>query len=221
MSNRQCGGALFHPCLIQRAYKVDTHPVISSQTSTKHQLRKHALNQRAALSPEAKQHYSARIMKSLFGHLRQSIPTDYHLLAYKSLPDEVNTTTLFESGHRVIYAPRMHGKEDMHWLGVTENTHWVKGHFGIEEPAHGPDWEDEESLAVLICPLVGFDRTGNRLGMGKGCFDRWLAEHRHRITEIIGIAFSCQEVTAIPNESHDIPLHTIITEKEVISCQTH
>jgi len=108
----------------------------------------------------------------------------------------------------------------MHWLGVNANSHWKRGTFGIPEPQDGPDWVDDTSPAILICPLVGFDRSGNRLGMGKGCFDRWLTIHQHRITEIIGIAFACQELATIPSEPHDIPLHTIITEKEIISCRT-
>jgi 5-formyltetrahydrofolate cyclo-ligase len=113
----------------------------------------------------------------------------------------------------------MHGGEDMHWLGVTKNTTWIRGTFGILEPENGPDWADEATPAILLCPLVGFDRSGNRLGMGRGCFDRWLEKFQHRIDAIIGLAFSCQEVAAVPVEDHDIPLHAIITEKEVISCQ--
>lgn len=186
----------------------------------KQQLRLDALARRRDLSDELKHQYSLDIERHLFSYLKCNAPDNHHLLAYRALPDEVDTARIFTAPPCRIYAPRVHGRNDMHWLGITGKTHWLKGTFGIEEPVDGPDWADEESPAILLCPLVGFDRSGNRLGMGKGCFDRWLAEHRHRITEIIGLAFSCQELAAIPNEAHDIPLHTIITEKEVISCQT-
>lgn len=193
---------------------------MTSPISDKQQLRLDALSRRRELSDDLKQQYSLDIERHLLSHLKINAPENHHLLAYRSMPDEVDTHLIFANSPCRIYAPRMHGRNDMHWFGITESTEWIKGAFGIEEPESGHDWADEESPAILLCPLVGFDRNGNRLGMGKGCFDRWLAQHQHRITSIIGLAFSCQELPAIPSESHDIPLHTIITEKEVISCQT-
>jgi len=193
---------------------------VISQPLDKPQLRLDALARRRDLSDKLKQQYSFDIELHLLDHLTRNAPNNHHLLAYRSLPDEVDTAAIFASPPCLIYAPRMHGRSDMHWFGITKETEWLKGTFGIEEPTDGPDWADEESPAILLCPLVGFDRAGNRLGMGKGCFDRWLEAHQHRITEIIGLAFSCQELSAIPSEPHDIPLNTIITEKEVISCQT-
>ena len=187
--------------------------------TSKQQLRARALTIRNELAPELKRQYSLTIEKSLFNYLQANAPQEHHLLAYRSLADEVDTSALFASPPCAIYAPRMHGREDMHWLGVSPDTHWVSGTFGIMEPESGPDWADEATPAVLLCPLVGFDRTGNRLGMGKGCFDRWLARYRHRIDAIIGLAFSCQELPSVPSEAHDIPMHTVITEKEVIACR--
>jgi len=188
--------------------------------TSKQQLRSHLLAARNELQPELKQQYSVTIEATLFRYLKNYAPDDHHLLAYRALPDEVDTAALFGAPPCAIYAPRMHGKEDMHWLGVNTDTNWINGTFGILEPESGPDWADEQSPAVLLCPLVGFDRSGNRLGMGKGCFDRWLATYRQRIDLIIGLAFSCQEADCIPTEAHDIPLDIVITEKEVISCRT-
>ncbi|MFC1568058.1 5-formyltetrahydrofolate cyclo-ligase [Pseudomonadota bacterium] len=189
-------------------------------TASKFQLRTEALFKRRSLSTNQRNRFSLEIERRLFEHLKESITKEHHLLAYRALPEEVDTAALFETPPCHIYAPRMHGGEDMHWLGVTYKTNWISGAFGIMEPENGPDWNHEHGSAILLCPLVGFDRTGNRLGMGKGCFDRWLERFQSRIDTIIGLAFSCQELAAIPAESHDIPLQTIITEKEVISCPT-
>lgn len=193
---------------------------MTSPLSDKQQLRLDALTRRRQLSDNLKHQYSRDIERRLLNHLKTDEPENHHLLAYRSMPDEVDTHLIFASPPCRIYAPRMHGRGDMHWFAIDESTEWIQGTFGIEEPVSGRDWTDEESPAILLCPLVGFDRIGNRLGMGKGCFDRWLAQHQHRISSIIGLAFSCQELVNIPFEQHDIPLHTIITEKEVISCQT-
>jgi 5-formyltetrahydrofolate cyclo-ligase len=189
-------------------------------TASKPQLRIEALARRRALSAGQRNRFSLEIERLLFEHLKESITADHHLLAYRALAEEVDTAALFETPPCHIYAPRMHGSKDMHWLRVTEKTNWISGSFGILEPESGPDWNHEHGSAILLCPMVGFDRKGNRLGMGKGCFDRWLERFQPRIDSIIGLAFSCQELPSIPVESHDIPLQTIITEKEVISCPT-
>jgi len=106
----------------------------------------------------------------------------------------------------------------MHWLRILPDSLWHHGSFNISEPDQGELWQAETGTTILICPLVGFDRTGNRLGMGKGFFDRWLERHRQDIDILIGLAFTCQEVPHIPAEAHDIPLDAIITEKGWISC---
>ena len=63
-------------------------------------------------------------------------------------------------------------------------------------------------------PLVGFDKTGNRLGMGKGYYDRTFAENSpfFRRPRLIGLAHSIQEATLIPN-LWDVPLDAVFTEK--------
>ena len=76
-----------------------------------------------------------------------------------------------------------------------------------------------QSLDVLFMPLVGFDRQGNRIGMGGGYYDRALAfmkEQANPSLTLVGLAHSIQEVPQISSQSWDIPLHLIATEKELI-----
>lgn len=70
---------------------------------------------------------------------------------------------------------------------------------------------------LVLVPLVGFDRTGQRLGYGAGNYDRTLAMLPTAHTA--GIAFALQEVQALAAEAHDIKLNTIITDREIIPCQ--
>jgi len=107
----------------------------------------------------------------------------------------------------------------MQWREVGPDSLWHKGKFGIEEPVGGRPWAPSVGKAVLVCPLAGFDRRGNRLGLGLGCFDRWLARYGADLAVTFGLGFSCQELPAIPAESHDVPLDFIITEREVIECR--
>ena len=67
-----------------------------------------------------------------------------------------------------------------------------------------------DMLAMIIVPLVAFDRTGARLGYGGGCYDRYLPTVSASC-QIVGIAFDEQRVDHIPTDAHDLPLHNIIS----------
>lgn len=65
-------------------------------------------------------------------------------------------------------------------------------------------------LAMIIVPLVAFDRTGARLGYGGGCYDRYLPTVSASC-QIVGIAFEEQRVEHVPTDAHDLPLPNIIS----------
>lgn len=67
---------------------------------------------------------------------------------------------------------------------------------------------------LLLCPLLGFDREGGRIGQGGGHYDRYFADHPSALR--IGIAWSVQEIDAMPLEGHDLPLDAVLTEQEWI-----
>ncbi|HEX8485945.1 5-formyltetrahydrofolate cyclo-ligase [Sphingomonas sp.] len=67
---------------------------------------------------------------------------------------------------------------------------------------------------IVLTPLVAFDRAGNRLGQGAGHYDRAFVDHPHAWR--VGVAWSVQEVDALPAEAWDVPLHAIVTETEWI-----
>ncbi len=88
------------------------------------------------------------------------------------------------------------------------------GSFGTSHP---PAESPELVPHVLIVPLAGFDRTGNRLGHGGGFYDRTLERLRLQgETLAIGLAFGVQEIREIPAEPTDQPLDFIVTDHEVI-----
>ena len=91
------------------------------------------------------------------------------------------------------------------------------GGFGTSHPpADSPELRPE----VLIVPLVGFDRAGNRLGYGGGFYDRTLAQLRALgPVTAMGFAYSVQEIDKIPVEPTDAPLDLIVTDRDVILTQ--
>jgi 5-formyltetrahydrofolate cyclo-ligase len=88
--------------------------------------------------------------------------------------------------------------------------------FGVPEPL--PDAPILRP-AIVLAPLLAFDRAGGRLGYGAGFYDRTLAGLRRDGTVIaVGLAHSGQELPAVPTDDHDQPLDWVITEREAIRC---
>jgi len=87
----------------------------------------------------------------------------------------------------------------------------VDGPFNLRQPdPASPEVEPD----VILTPLVGFDRRLNRLGQGAGHYDRAFA--RYEAAWRVGVAWSVQEVPAIPADIWDVPLHAIITEEGML-----
>jgi 5-formyltetrahydrofolate cyclo-ligase len=84
-----------------------------------------------------------------------------------------------------------------------------KSTWGVMEPkAH----LEQTRPDVVLVPLLGFDRAGNRLGQGQGHYDRTLEALRATGPVLaVGVAFAAQEVASIPIEPHDQRLDWIIT----------
>jgi 5-formyltetrahydrofolate cyclo-ligase len=91
-------------------------------------------------------------------------------------------------------------------------AHFAANKWGLLEPhAHLPT----VTPTILLVPLLGFDRHGNRIGYGKGYYDGAIASLRaHTEVIAIGVAFAAQEVDRVPTQPHDQRLDWIITENE-------
>jgi len=87
----------------------------------------------------------------------------------------------------------------------------VDGPFGLRQPDPA---SSEVGPDTILTPLLGFDRRLNRLGQGAGHYDRAFA--RFPAAWRVGVAWSMQELPAVPTEIWDVPLHAVITEKTML-----
>ena len=90
----------------------------------------------------------------------------------------------------------------------------TRGKFDIPEPLSN---QPAVIPNVLLVPLLGFDRTGNRIGYGKGYYDYTLAALRAKNPKLlaIGLAYAEQEIHITPN-AHDQPLNIVVTPRETL-----
>lgn len=131
-----------------------------------------------------------------------------NIMLFASLPDEIPTLDTIErwAQSKIIFLPRVNG-DDLDIIKYQPGT-LHKGSYDIMEP-EGNDTVDPAVLDLIIVPGVAFDKEGNRLGRGKGFYDRFLAQ-THAAT--IAVCFDCQLVDHIPTEPHDLPAQFIVTK---------
>ncbi len=94
--------------------------------------------------------------------------------------------------------------------------------FGIPEPAvRRSDLLQAHNLQLIIVPLVAFDAQGGRLGMGAGFYDRTFAFLNSRkywhSPSVIGAAHSFQQIDRVPQDSWDVRLGGVVTEKAFLA----
>ena len=133
---------------------------------------------------------------------------------YRAKPDEPGTELLLADllarGMRVA-VPARRGR-GYGWAEVEASTRWRAGAHGIPEPARIRPVTPAE-LRVVVVPGLAFDVRGGRLGHGQGHFDRLLADSG---ALMVGLCPECRLVAEVPQESHDIPMDAVVTEKRIV-----
>ncbi|MDO4320402.1 MAG: 5-formyltetrahydrofolate cyclo-ligase [Bacteroidales bacterium] len=135
-----------------------------------------------------------------------------NILLYHSLPDELSTREFIDRWHtrKHFYLPRVNGVN----LDILpyDRSRLHLGAFNIEEP-DGDETADMADIELIVVPGVAYDRRGNRIGRGKGYYDRLLRDTR---AVTIGVAYACQLCDDIEPDDFDVPVHYVITEQGII-----
>lgn len=178
-----------------------------------------ALKARRALAPYFRQAASAEIAFTLI-HSHE-FAASRSIACYLPCDDEVDPRPLIERAWRAkkrVFAPVIDGRGGMIFRQITPDTRLERNFFGLWEPAAGAQIAAQK-IDIVFTPVVAFDSSRNRIGMGGGYFDRCFAFLRHRKCwlhpKLIGLAFDCQAVEKIQTNPWDIPLYRVITESRV------
>jgi 5-formyltetrahydrofolate cyclo-ligase len=189
--------------------------------SSKAALRKKMLAARAALTQEDVRTRSFAIQKHILADeawLRAS-----SVALYAAVKQEAQTWRLLEQAWRSgrqVYLPRVgpNAGGALTFARCASKGHLISGAFGIPEPdpltCPACDFTLENAFPdLLIVPGVAFDRSGHRLGMGGGYYDRFLSAAK---TLSIGLAYGFQLLEAIPAERWDKNVNAVCTEQGLL-----
>ncbi len=146
--------------------------------------------------------------------------TEGHIVAsYHPIRSELDPRPLMVAMNNVRFClPAIIDKTVLHFRELVRTGELVDaGGYGTVAP---PDTADVLDPEVLLMPLSVFDTRGGRIGYGAGYYDRAIAALRAKGGDplLIGIAFDEQQADDVPQESHDMPLHIVLTPTRLIEC---
>lgn len=145
------------------------------------------------------------------------------VLCFLSMPHELDTAALISGARargKTVAVPRIEENDIRFVVMPPDAGELPRDAWGIPEP--DPAWlplDLARAASVLIAvPGLAFDRQGNRLGRGKGYYDRFLAKARRAAKSItaLGVCFSEQLVDAVPHGERDERLDGAVTERDTI-----
>lgn len=132
-----------------------------------------------------------------------------HVLTYLAFGTELDLTGLTD---RHFYATRTR-KDGT--LSVHELSGGLERHpYGFGEPSASSPEVALEQLDLILVPGLAFDRSGTRLGYGKGFYDRLLARVSQGVP-VVGVVPEALIVEALPREAHDVAVTHLLSESGV------
>ncbi len=178
---------------------------MNNRSPTKDEIRKRILAQRNTLTEQEVKQKSAQICHALTAS--EVYQTAKNILCYVSFANEVDTHALLHHAlaNKHVFVPRVN--QDI--LEICELKSWSDlspNHYGILEPQQAQAMIPQQ-MDLCIVPGIVFDQYRNRIGFGKGYYDRLL---KNLTCTKIALAFQCQMIDKIPTEIHDIPMDHII-----------
>ena len=145
----------------------------------------------------------------VISRLRPLLADAQTIMAYYSLPDEVNTHGLIDelvAEGKTVLLPKVTGTDTMELRRYTGRQDLSEGSFHIMEPV-GEPFSDYSEIDLSLIPGMAFDAQGNRLGRGKGYYDRFL---RAMSVRTIGVCFDFQRVDEVPTDENDVAVDEVI-----------
>lgn len=138
------------------------------------------------------------------------------VMAYHALGSELSLNAVIEAAWQQgkgVLLPRCEGDGIMTARAVSGRDQLEKGAFGIMEPKAETPVVLPEEIDLILVPAMAYDRSGRRLGRGKGYYDRFLKDFGGKTIGVSGILLD-----QLPVEPHDIPVDAVASAQGLILC---
>ncbi len=196
--------------------------LMNDVSQDKDRIRKILKGQRLQLSDESQKKKSAKIINQVSN--TEAFKNAQNIAFYHSVYGEAKPESLLDipsKANKQFYLPILASNKNqgLHFVAINSETQYENNKFSIPEPQYKEtDIIDLVDLDLVIMPLLGFDRLGNRLGMGGGYYDRCFSFKSKKTTKpiLMGFAYDFQEVETLTAEPWDVLLDLIATESELI-----
>ena len=190
--------------------------------SAKEVLRKKLVDARCALDANYKKTASENVAR----HIQDSslFSKSQNIACYLAHEGELDCYPLIKKiweEKKNCYLPRLSENHDkkLSFVAYRENEELIPNKYKILEPQSNTTIAPE-MLDLVIVPVVGFDLTGNRLGMGAGYYDATFSflnsDENAKKCFLLGVGYAMQEVESLPQDLWDVKLNAIATEKTII-----
>lgn len=186
----------------------------NSLRSKKRILRAQILQRREALTTQERERAALLLAERILGH--QWYYLSHTVLGFAAYGSEIDADEILREALRqgkTLYLPRVEG-EEMHFYRVGTLEELCPGYKGIREPAADAQRyvydEAQAAGTLMLMPGTAFDRERNRMGYGKGFYDRFLADKSKLQLRTVGVGFACQLLEEIPYGEEDIRPYQVI-----------
>lgn len=183
----------------------------------KKEIRKNVSYLRKSTDKKNIEEYSELLSKKIIEGKMLEIIEKRPVFMYASYNNEADTFKMadffIKNGNKVAYPKVLEGNRRMSFFKVSSLDELEYGYRGIFEPTENECVDALSKEAVMIVPMVAFDKELNRVGYGGGFYDTYLAENPPWLK--IGIAFEMQCFDIEDVEKNDIKMDYVITEKNI------
>ncbi|ALE22885.1 MULTISPECIES: 5-formyltetrahydrofolate cyclo-ligase [Proteus] len=193
-----------------------TQPPVFQQRD---QIRKAIRQKRRQLTVAQQQDAAHKLSERVLHHPK--VKQAKTIALFLSFDGEIDTAPLIThlwDLNKQVCLPVLHPFHRHHllFLRYAPTTQLVKNRFNIfEPPLNVNNIIPISDIDIIFTPLVAFDESGQRLGMGGGFYDRTLENWQRQSFYPMGLAHTCQQVHSLPSADWDIPLPEIITPDKV------
>lgn len=186
--------------------------------NNKVKIRSKILKIRESIPKEIRQFKDEQIAKHLEG--LTIFKNASHILFYYSHNGEVDTLKLIDKylDAKQLYLPVIKTKFHLQAIPVQRPLQLNKGFEGIPEPVKAsPNSVYDDRIEIVIVPGVAVDKKGNRIGIGKGYYDRYFEKNKKVVK--ISLAYQEQLLDYCPKDPYDERVDIIVTDREIYKCK--